>query len=249
MRALKWVLISAGALIALVVGGTWFYINVIRGDAPAPLSFQGRDTATSTTGAPGTTRAGTSPASTAPNTTLSGEAASLAGKWTATPESQAGYRVKEILFGQSTEGVGRTNAVTGEFQIEASGVGAASFVVDLKQVTSDQSQRDAQFRGRIMNVSSFPTATFKLTAPIAIGTAPGDRQEMTFKATGDLTLRGTTKPVTFDLIARRNGANIEIEGSIPIVFADWGIPSPSGGPARTEDHGEIEFLLVFVRSG
>ena len=54
--------------------------------------------------------------------------------------------------------------------------------------------------------------------------------------------------MSFPLKARRNGANIEVNGTIPITFAEWNIPNPSFGPAETEDHGELEFLLVFAPS-
>src|SRR4029453_6902702 len=39
------------------------------------------------------------------------------GTYTLTPESVVGYRVVEVLFGQDTEGVGRTNSVTGSLTI------------------------------------------------------------------------------------------------------------------------------------
>ncbi len=70
---------------------------------------------------------------------------------------------------------------------------------------------------------------------------------MQYQGTGELTLRGTTKTVTVELDATRSGERIHVSGSIPITFADWGIPNPSFGPASTEDHGELEFLLVFAR--
>jgi len=37
---------------------------------------------------------------------------------------------------------------------------------------------------------------------------------------------------------------VKVAGTIPVTFADYDIPNPSFGPASTEDHGEIEFLLV-----
>ncbi|MEA2235185.1 MAG: hypothetical protein QOD83_5001 [Solirubrobacteraceae bacterium] len=257
MRKLKWLLIAAVGVAVLIVGGTWVYIHVIQGPAPEKLSFAAKDATTTTapasagasTAAP-TTATSSSTATSSPSSTAATApgGSAIAGTWTATPESLAGYRVKEVLFGQSTEAVGRTNAITGQLSIDATGVKTAAFSVDLTQVSSDQSQRDGQFRGRIMNVGQFPTATFTLTSPLAISTVPADKVELTFKATGDLALRGTTKSVTFDLTARRNGSNIEVNGSIPLVFADWGIPNPSAGPASTEDNGLLEFLLVFNKS-
>jgi polyisoprenoid-binding protein YceI len=68
-------------------------------------------------------------------------------------------------------------------------------------------------------------------------------------ATGDLTLHGTTKSVTTTVTAKRAGGTIQVNGTIPVVFADYGIPNPSFGPASTDDHGQVEFLVSFVRSG
>ncbi len=66
-------------------------------------------------------------------------------------------------------------------------------------------------------------------------------------ATGDLTLHGVTKSVTFDVESRVNGANIEVLGSIPIVFADYNVDNPSTNGISTADNGTLEFLLVFAK--
>jgi polyisoprenoid-binding protein YceI len=68
------------------------------------------------------------------------------------------------------------------------------------------------------------------------------------KATGKLTLHGTSKEITIDLAARRNGVNIEVNGTVPITFSDYGIDNPSGGPASVGDSGEMELLVIFARS-
>jgi polyisoprenoid-binding protein YceI len=97
-----------------------------------------------------------------------------------------------------------------------------------------------------MNTSKYPTATFELTSPIDLGSLPADKTEVTYQASGNLTLHGTTKAIQVALTARRNGANIEVTGSIPVVFADYGINNPSNGAVTTQDNGVIEFLLVFA---
>jgi len=113
----------------------------------------------------------------------------------------------------------------------------------MNTVTSDQSQRDDQFRGRIMDTTDFPTATFALTEPISLGSVPGVGATVSETVTGKLTLHGTTKTVTFQLQARRTASTIAVSGSIPIVFADYGVNNPSGGPATTSDRGTLEFLI------
>ncbi len=227
MRGWKKTLIIGVVVVAvLAVAGPYVYIHFIEGKAPKKLSLSSDKSSA-------TTAAGASDGS-----------GSLDGTWKVTNGSQAGYRVDEILFGQKNTAVGRTTAVTGDSTIAGNRVTAATVNVDLTQVSSDQARRDAQFRGRIMDVSSFPTATFKLTQPIDLPSTTG---RVSTKASGDLTIHGVTKPAVADLQAERSGDTIRVSGSIPVVFADWGIPNPSFGPVSTDDHGLIEFLVVLAR--
>ena len=221
----RWLIVGVVVVAVLAVAGPYVYIHFIEGKAPKRLSLSSQGSSA---------------------TTVDPSAAStpLDGAWKVTSGSQAGYRVSEILFGQHNEAVGRTNAVTGDATISGTKVTGTNVAVDLTQVSSDKSQRDHQFQGRIMDTSSFPTATFKLTQPIDLPSTTG---RVSTKATGDLTLHGVTKPATADLQAERSGNTIRVSGSIPVTFADWSIPNPSFGPVSTEDHGLIEFLVVLGR--
>jgi polyisoprenoid-binding protein YceI len=227
-RLARWLIAALLAAAVLVVGGTWLYVNLVEGDAPARLSL-------------GT--ASTAP----PSATTAANGATADGTWRVAAGSTVGYRVDEVLFGQEATAVGRTGDVTGSLTIAGSKVTATTFVVQMATVASDQSRRDGQFRNRIMSVDEFPTATFTLTSPIELGSVPAEGVTVTAKATGDLTLRGMTKRVTFDVTARRSGGKVEVNGSIPVAFDDWGIPSPSFGPAEVKDHGDLEFLLAFAK--
>ena len=220
----RWLLIAIPVgLVALVSGGTWLYINVIRDDPPPKLAIV--DDAGSDSDTDGT----------------------IEGTWSVVSGSRAGYRVDEVLFGQNATAVGRTQDVTGSITIAGTTVQTGSFEVDMTTVASDQSRRDGQFHGRIMETATFPTSTFALTAPIELGSEPILGTKTPAQATGDLTLHGTTKPVTFDVEALHTSGKIQVTGSIPIVFSDYGIPNPSNPAVTTEDHGELEFLLVLRR--
>ena len=172
----------------------------------------------------------------------------IAGTWKPTAASEVGYRVQETLNGVANEAYGRTSKVDGTMTIAGTTIQTVDLTVDMTSVGSDRTQRDGQFRGRIMETSQFPTATFSLTRPLDVTPIPAEGKQLSAKATGKLTLHGVTKTVTFDLNAQRLGATIEAVGKIPITFADYDISDPSGGPARTEDHGILEFKVVFGRS-
>ena len=231
------------ALVVLATVGSWTYLNVIKDDAPDRLTLGGGGTTPAQSSATTAATGGTTDSS----PLAPGPTSGIDGTWKVIEGSQAGYRVKEILFGQSAVAVGRTDDVTGQISIAGATVTSGSFTVDMTSVASDESRRDNQFRSRIMNVSTYPTSTFEVTKPIALSSVPPDGTTVDVKATGELTLRGTTKEVTVGLEAQRSGSTIKVAGSVPIVFEDWGIPNPSFGPADTEDSGDLEFLLVFGR--
>jgi len=225
-RRWRWLAIGVAVVAVLAVGGPFVYVHLVEGDAPKPLAV--------TSSSPGAQASGST-----------GSAAGSDGTWKAVSGSQAGYRVDEVLFGQNSVAVGRTSRVSGQLTIQGATVSAADLTVDLSSVQSDRAQRDNQFRGRIMDTAAWPTASFKLTSPIQLGSVPAQGATVSAKATGQLTLRGTTRTVTTDLTARRSGGSIQVSGQIPITFSEWGIPNPSFGPVTTEDHGTIEYLVVF----
>lgn len=218
-----WSLVAGFGLATLLVGGPFVYKTWISGDAPTPLTLPS-------------------------DSPSPGNASSLDGTWTIAEGTQVGYRIDEVLFGQNNAAVGRTSKVTGTFTIQGTTVSAAGFSADMASVTSDQERRDRQFRGRIMAVNQFPKATFELSEPVRVEAIPADGVEGSATVKGKLTLRGTTKEVTVNIKGRRNGDKISVNGSIPIVFAEWNIPNPSFGPITTEDNGVLEFLLVFQRT-
>ena len=238
---LRWLIGAIVVLVVLAVGGPFVYIHFFNGSTPAALSLP---TASSSASASpgGTTPSGTASASTAAS-------GSLAGTYSAGSGSVVGYRVNEVLLGQSTTAVGRTTSVAGHLTIAGTTATAATFSVPMATVHSDKSQRDAQFDGRIMDVAQYPTGTFTLTSPIDLAPLPATGVVKSYTADGKLTLHGVTRAVTFTLTAERKGTQIEVAGDIPVLFSDYNIQNPSvGGFVTTQDHGLLEFLLVFNKA-
>lgn len=267
-RWLKWSLFGALAVLVLGYGAIFFYANVINdspdefgeADLDAALaageadSTDTTDTTDSTVGGTSGTVATTEAAAPSTSAPPDGDGATAASTapdgtadrttWSITDDSQVGYRVAEVLFGVDTEAVGRTNEVEGSIDIEGTQVVAGEFVVDVASIESDDGRRDNQFRGRIMSTDEFPEAVFTLTEPIELGTVPADGVEVATTAVGELTLRGVTNPVTFELTAQQQSGRIGVLGNIPIVFEEYSIANPSFGGITTEDEGLLEFVLV-----
>ena len=240
---LRWLLVAIAGLVVLAAAGPFIYIHFFNGSTPAALSLSPTSTPTST---PSSTSAGTATSTATAGAAVTGP---VAGTWTVGSGSIVGYRVSEVLLGQSATAVGRTTAVTGHLTIAGTTVTAAAFSVPMSTVHSDKSQRDAQFDGRIMDVSQYPTGAFTLTGPIDLAPLPAGGVIKDYTAHGNLTLHGTTRAVTFTLTAERKGSQIEVVGDIPVLFSDYNIQNPSfAGFVTTQDHGLLEFLLVFNRT-
>jgi polyisoprenoid-binding protein YceI len=233
---LRWLIGSVVVLAVLAAAGPFIYIHFFNGSTPPALSLSPASTAAST------------PADSTPAASTAA-AGSPAGTWTAGSGSVVGYRVNEVLLGQSATAVGRSTSVSGHLVITGTTVTAAAFSVPMDTIHSDKSQRDAQFDGRIMDVAAYPTGTFTLTAPISFAPLPAGGVIRSYTAHGKLTLHGTTRAVTFTLTAERKGAQIEVAGHIPVVFADYNIANPSfAGFVTTQNHGLLEFLLVLHKA-
>jgi polyisoprenoid-binding protein YceI len=220
-----------GLLVVLValVGVPWVYINVIKDDAPDALSLEPVSTSLPV------------------DTSVNNNENELEGEWLLGPDSVVGYRVKEILFGQSTEGVGRTSEIDGSLTISENSVVSAEFEVAMATLMSDSDRRDRQVNGRILDTASFPTSVFTLSSPIALTPEAVSGAEFPVSAAGKLTLRGVTNDVNVEIVARLIDGLIEINGKIEIVFADWQIPDPSVSGISVEPSGLLEFLLRFSR--
>ena len=232
--------ISVIVVVGLVYGGILLYTKVIN----PPEDKLNEDDLTAivsdSSGVPSTEV----DASLVPPTPDSG----VTGTWLATSDSTVGYRVKEVLGGVDTEGVGRTNQVNGSLTIQDTTLLSTVFEIDVASITSDSSKRDAQFAVRIMDVATYPTANFRLLTPIDLGTIPADGQKITATAFGELTLHGVTNQVSFDITATIDNGIIGVLGSIEITFADYGIANPSNGFVTTGDTGLLEFVLAFQKS-
>ena len=246
-RRKKWILGSGTAAVLLVVGMFVVYLTLIRSDAPPPLTLS----SVAATTAPVAAADNAAPTTTGSAASSNASATNLDGEWKMTTASQVGYRVTEDLVGglANNVAVGRTNAVAGTVTVAGTKITAAQATADLTKLTSDSSRRDGQVQDRILSTRQFPTATFKLSSPIDLTAIPAVGAENKTKATGDLTIHGVTKRVTIDVTYQLvSPTEIRILGTVPIVWADYKIPSPTfAGVADVRDNGAMEFLIVATR--
>jgi polyisoprenoid-binding protein YceI len=232
-RRRRLILGVVGAAVLLLLAallGPYVYIHFIEGPAPAKLELP-KASPTTTPSSPN-------------GSATSAASSSVDGTWNVGAGSIAGYRVKEVLLGQSATAVGRTNKIWGSLTIDGSTVTGGTFTVDMASVVSDQSERNARFDGSIMDVSQYPTATLTVSSPIELGTIPGNNTVRHYNTVGELDMHGVTKSVSIPVSAERLGAEIVVLADVSIPFSEWNIANPSiGGFVSTANSGTLEVLI------
>ena len=90
---------------------------------------------------------------------------------------------------------------------------------------------------KVLNTSKHPEVTFKSTG--VTGNAPN------LKVTGDLTISGTTRPVTLEVTVQDAGAETRFTGKTVIVQTDFGVkPYSKLGALKIKDPVDFSIELV-----
>jgi polyisoprenoid-binding protein YceI len=168
----------------------------------------------------------------APTATPAASAAAGSVTFTVATGSKAIVRVTEQLADRQSlsDAVLTSDKVTGEFALQPDGTFAPSskITVDLNALASDNRQRDNFIKMDTLNVRQFPTAVFVptktegLTVPLP---ASGD---LSFKLTGQMTIHGVTKDVSFDVKAKRSGSDLTATATVTpaMQFGTFGMTQP-----------------------
>lgn len=237
------ILAATAAVVALVALVVWFLLR----DAPAAVDID------EAVGAVAPSPSSTGAASSAP--------VDPQGTWAVDSESQpysfdestgtfVGFRIDEQLstVGAATA-VGRTPVVRGELTLDGTVLSAATFTADLSQVKTDDSRRDRRALAA-MGVATNPEATFLLTEPLDLGSAPVPGQTIAATATGELTINGVTDTVMLPLEAALSTSGVlVVTGSVDVELATYDIEKPTAPiVVSVADVATIEVQLYLTKA-
>ena len=141
---------------------------------------------------------------------------------------------------------------SGRFDQETPSASSVELTIQATSVDTRNPDRDAHLRSNdFFDMEHYPTITFRSTAAEHVEGA-------TYRLTGDLTIKGTTKPVSIDFDFEGAATDpfgnqrIGFEGSTVINRKDWGVewnaPLETGGVLVGEKI-TLEFEISAVRSG
>jgi polyisoprenoid-binding protein YceI len=186
--------------------------------------------------------------------TATGTVAS-SGAWTVTDRSKATIRVREQLVGVSlpSDAVLTTTGAKGSFSLNLDGTFASGSKItfDLSTLTSDERDRDNFIKRDTLQVSQFPTADFVPTKTTGLTLPLPTSGTFTFTLTGNMTIKGKTKEVTFDVTAKRDGSDLTATAtaSPSWKFGDFGMTAPSVPFKVLSVTDEIRAAIDIVATG
>jgi polyisoprenoid-binding protein YceI len=100
---------------------------------------------------------------------------------------------------------------------------------------------EAMLGEQVLDVKKYPSITFESTAVSGRGSA----SSLDLQITGNLTIRGTTKPVRSIASAKIEGDTLTATGKFAIKQTDFGIkPISVGGVVKVKDELAINFTIV-----
>jgi polyisoprenoid-binding protein YceI len=168
---------------------------------------------------------------------------------TLTDGTSASYRVREQLAGINfpSDAVGQSNAVTGMVVFNKDGsidTGKSKLSFDLRTLKSDQSMRDGFIQRRTLQTDQYPMVDF---VPKTIEGMPNPLNgQAGFQLTGDMTVHGTTAPVTWQGVATIDNNNGVVAGraTTEFKFETFGLTPPQVARVMSVDD-KIDLEVVF----
>jgi len=164
----------------------------------------------------------------------------------------AQFAVREQLAGLDfpNDAVGTTTAVSGALVILPDGQlveGESRFAVDLATLKTDNSRRDGYIQSNTLETGTYPEAVFVPTAAAGLPSDLPTSGPVAFQLSGDLTVHGVTRPVTWDVTGEVAGQTFSGTATTSITFTDFGMTLPRVGPVLSVDdliRLELAFTLL-----
>ncbi|MFK7775992.1 MAG: YceI family protein [Saprospiraceae bacterium] len=129
---------------------------------------------------------------------------------------------------------GTLNVESGVFSAEGNKIKSGDFIINMASLKNTDLAGDAEKQGKLeghlksadfFDVAQFPKATFSITS-----VADADTDEANCMITGNLTMKGVSKSVTFPalVVAKADGSLTAVSDKFKINRTDWGIKYSSG---------------------
>ena len=161
--------------------------------------------------------------------------------------SKAEFRIDEILRDKPFTAVGTTSDVTGDIILFDSTLGFSMIKVNARTFKTDDERRDGAIARMILK-SEKPEnewITFKTTSVSGAPSSASMNTDIPFSMTGDLTISGVTKSITFSTVMKITDAAITGTAMATLKRSDFNLVIPSiPFVASVDDSFPISITIV-----
>jgi polyisoprenoid-binding protein YceI len=148
-------------------------------------------------------------------------------------QSLATYTVMEELASIGANEVnGTTSAIIGSILFDEDGtpLSCSNFAVDMRTMQTDESRRDNYLRENTLESDTFPFATFVVASVEGVDGPVVEGEAAALQLTGDLTIHGVTKTVTWEAEVTREADTLTGTATCTFLIEDFGMEKPIVGP-------------------
>jgi len=166
-------------------------------------------------------------------------------------ETTVRYAIDEVFLNENNRlatAVGQTDQIEGQFTLNYGDPSASQsglFIADISTLTSDQPRRDEAIRAQWLESARYPLATFVVKEVRGFPPNPQPGQPVTFQLAGEMTIKETRQPVTWDVTATLDFDRLTGTATTFIKLADFGIPTPDIAGVLTVTDG-VTLTLDFT---
>jgi len=167
--------------------------------------------------------------------------------------NEARYRVREQLarLNFPNDAVGKTTGIQGGIAVDQSGAIVESesrFTIDVASLASDSDRRDNFVRRNTLQTAEHPNVVFVPTGFRNLKFPLPENGELTFQIVGNLTIRGVTQPVTWDVTAKAANGSITGDATTQFTFDEFQITKPRvASVLSVADEIKLEYTFNLVR--
>jgi len=167
-------------------------------------------------------------------------------------ESRASFTLDEDLRGVRTTVIGSTSEVGGSIMVDLANPSASSIgaiVINARTLETDNSFRNRALRSQILR-SAQDEYEFITFEPRALGNWSAQTvalgESVSFDVTGDLTVAGVTRPVTFAAsVELESETRISGSATVNLLHGDFGLVIPDV-PSVANVTEDVDLTLEFV---
>lgn len=166
-------------------------------------------------------------------------------------QSEAMFRIDEVLLGNPKTVVGKTNQIAGEILIDFDNPDNSQLSIiriNVRTLTTDNELRNRALRGQILEADQdeFEFAEFTPKEFIDLPTNITNSEVINFQIKGDLSVHGVTHEVMFHTtVTLVTEDRLEGQAETIITYQDFDMTIPeAAGVANVSD--EVELKITFV---